>query len=133
MEPYQEFNLLEQDTETLFIAIYLLVCDRLETIIDRFGPIRRSPNTTDPLFIDAELVTCVLVGELVQFNSERAWHRELASTHRALFPNLISWSQYKRRFMAAGQLIELVRRLIVWRTCADHCHERFDGLIVSAS
>ncbi|MEL6182334.1 MAG: hypothetical protein AAFS10_25485, partial [Myxococcota bacterium] len=64
MEPCEQFNLLEQDTETLFIAIYLLVCDGLKQITDIFGPLRRSPNAIEPLFTDAELLTCVIVGEL---------------------------------------------------------------------
>jgi hypothetical protein len=88
MEPYEHFSVLEQDTEVLFIAIYLLVCQALENITLLYGPLRTSPNTTPPRFSDAELLTCVIVGEIKQHNSERAWHRELGSTFASLFPGV---------------------------------------------
>lgn len=128
MDPYSDVNLFELSTEDLFVSIYILACQNLKFIQALFGPLRRCADSLKPLFTDAELLTCVIVGELTQPVSQRAWWRQLSSTFQGLFPDLPSWGQYKRRAVAAGHLIELFRRQIVRRTCAAHGHERLvDG------
>ncbi len=51
------------------------------------GPLRRNLNGAKPKMSDADVLAVVVVGELKQFPSERAWYFELSTTHKKLVTN----------------------------------------------
>lgn len=125
MDSHPYGSLGGHDTEELFILIYLLVSRYLECRERQCGPLRRSRNGVLPKFTDAEVITEVLVCELEQPVSHRAWYHKLRGTWHGLFPNLLSRSRLLRRELALAPVIEDFRRKLIEYLYLDEDCERF--------
>ena len=89
------------------------------------GPLRRNLNGAKPKMSDADVLAVVVVGELKQFPSERAWYFELSTTHKKLVPNLISRSRLVRRRIELAPVLEAFRRKLIEYLGLDEGCERF--------
>lgn len=115
MDPHPYGTLNGRSTEEIFILIYVLVDRYLSDLIKQRGPLRRNNNGARPKLSDAEVITIILVGQLKQMPSERAWYHEVQTTWRYLFPTLNERSRFVRRRLALGGLINRFRaKLIEW-------------------
>ena len=63
-----------------------------------------------PAFSDSEMLTLLLAVDLLEFTSERRFRAFIAANYRALFPQLLSQSQFNRRARALRQLLEALRQ-----------------------
>jgi hypothetical protein len=66
-----------------------------------------------PLFSDSEVITLALAQHWCGFAKEREWLRFIAHNYRALFPHLLSQSEFNRRARNLCWLINALRRWVV--------------------
>ena len=66
-----------------------------------------------PLFSDSEVITLALAQHWCGFQKEREWLRFIAHNYRALFPHLLSQSEFNRRARNLCWLINALRRWVV--------------------
>jgi hypothetical protein len=66
-----------------------------------------------PLFADSEVITLALAQHWCGFAKEREWLRFIANNYRALFPHLLSQSEFNRRARNLCWLINALRRWVV--------------------
>jgi hypothetical protein len=87
---------MDQDFDTFLIALYLIVCEWLQTDGQRYI---RPQGGAPPACTDGELLTLILAHQLTQATwRERHWLRWLDKQgYRAWFPDLPSQSAYNRR------------------------------------
>jgi len=101
------------DIETLFTILFVLVDDWYLAKGRQFlvGKTGRSP-----VFSNSEVMTLMLGAEYLPFAAENQFLAYMRANHRALFPNLLSQSQFNRRARALRSLMELMRRdfLLDW-------------------
>lgn len=99
--------------ETLFTILFVLVDDWYlakgrQFLVGRTG--------RSPVFSNSEVMTLMLGAEYLPFAAESQFLAYMRANHRALFPNLLSQSQFNRRARALRSLMELMRRdfLLDW-------------------
>jgi hypothetical protein len=80
------------DLDTLLIALYVELTDRIIPSRSRHRGPRRPPLVTD-----AELVCLAVAQVLLRYDDERHWPRSAASRIGHLFPRLLCQSEYERR------------------------------------
>lgn len=66
-----------------------------------------------PLFADSEVITLALAQHWCGFAKEREWLRFIGNNYRALFPHLLSQSEFNRRARNLCWLINALRRWVV--------------------
>jgi len=66
-----------------------------------------------PLFADSEVITLALAQHWCGFAKEREWLRFIENNYRALFPHLLSQSEFNRRARNLCWLINALRRWVV--------------------
>jgi DDE family transposase len=66
-----------------------------------------------PLFADSEVITLALAQHWCGFAKEREWLRFIANNYHALFPQLLSQSEFNRRARNLCWLINALRRWVV--------------------
>jgi hypothetical protein len=66
-----------------------------------------------PLFSDSEVITLSLAQHWCGFDKEREWLRFIANNYRALFPHLLSQSEFNRRARNLCWLVHAMRRWVV--------------------
>lgn len=92
-------------------VIYVYVDDAQQALVARFGR-RRAPGP--PLRVsDSEVITCVLLCELLFRGDEERFCHYLQQHMRHLFPRQLDRSQFNRRRRALTGQLELIRRF--WR------------------
>ena len=66
-----------------------------------------------PLFSDSEVITLALAQHWCGFAKEREWLRFIANNYRALFPHLLSQSEFNRRARNLCWLMNAMRRWVL--------------------
>src|SRR5260370_40178557 len=66
-----------------------------------------------PLFSDSEVITLSLAQHWCGFPKEREWLRFIDNNYRALFPGLLSQSEFNRRARNLSWLINALRRWVL--------------------
>ena len=65
-----------------------------------------------PLFADSEVITLALAQHWCGFDKEREWLRFIDNNYRALFPRLLSQSEFNRRARNLCWLMNAMRRWV---------------------
>jgi hypothetical protein len=97
-------KLKESALATIFLVCYYYV----DELYGQVAHLVARPGTK-PTFTDAEVITLQLVGQMCDFDSEKAWHGYVRRNHLDLFPALISLSRYHRRSKDLMQVTKLIR------------------------
>lgn len=103
-----KISLKSSDLETVFLTIFFYV-DEIYKEISHFV----ARPGTKPRFTDSEVISLLLMAQLCNFDSERAWHRFVKKNYHSLFPALISLSRYHRRSKDLAQLTNLIRLVLL--------------------
>lgn len=107
MDPQPYGSLDGYDTQEVFILTYLLADKFLGKLSAQVGRLRRSNNTTPPVFTDAEMIATLVTKELkAPGDSLRAWFFKLSSDFLSYWPDLPSWSRWIRRKNQLANLVE---------------------------
>ena len=95
------------DVETLLTIIYVLVDDWYQTKGQRYmqGKVGRKPT-----FSDSEVITLMIAQDYIPYPAERQFIGYMRSNHLAVFPSLLSQSQFNRRARQLRYLVEAMRR-----------------------
>jgi len=95
------------DIETLLTIIYVLVDDWYQAKGQRLlqGKVGRKP-----VFTDSEVITLMLAADFIPYPGETQYLAYIRANHGALFPRLLSQSQFNRRARSLRQLVEALRR-----------------------
>ena len=97
--------------EEIAIVLFVQIDDAYQQLVARFGPCReRGPA---PAVSDSEVITWVVLGELLFQGDETRLCHYLDQYLRHLFPRQLDRSQFNRRRRALTGAIECLRRL--WR------------------
>lgn len=95
------------DIDTILTIIFVLVDDWYQ---NNGKKSRNSKPGCKPTFTDSEVMTLMLAGEYVPYPGELQFIGYIRANHHALFPNLLSQSQFNRRARNLRKLIEEMRR-----------------------
>lgn len=108
------------DIDTILTIIFVIVDDWYQ----RKG--RKSRNSRPgckPLFTDSEVLTLMLAAEYVPYPGELQFVAYIRANHHALFPKLITQSQFNRRARNLRKLVEEIRR--DWLQIFDITSEKY--------
>lgn len=125
MDPAPYGTLKGRTTQELFALVSHFLSRYFHDRAKHCGPLRRNKNGAVPKMSDVEVLTVVLVGELKQLPSERAWYFELSTEYRHLCPNLLSRSRLVKRRIALSSLLEAFRRKLLEYFGLDASPHRF--------
>jgi hypothetical protein len=103
----------------LFLVVYCLVDDWMQARFGHGNAPRRRRGPTPEEFSDAEVLTVLLVGELVHCPRERAWLRQVRASYGALFPKLPEDSRFSRRAERCRELLRQFREAVLFWADAD--------------
>lgn len=95
------------DIETILTTIFVLVDDWYQS--NGKNSSNRKPGRR-PTFTDSEIMTLMLASEYVPYPGELQFIGYIRANHHALFPNLLSQSQFNRRARNLRMRIEEIRR-----------------------
>lgn len=93
--------------ETLLTIIYVLVDDWYQ---EKGQELLKGKAGAKPVFSDSEVITLVLAMDFIPFPGETQFLGFIRANHLALFPRLLSQSQFNRRARSLRLLIEELRR-----------------------
>jgi len=105
---------VENDIETLAIALYVKIDDMLERWPD-LAPARPAGGIP-PTLSDAELLTMAVMSALMGLTSERRWLRYVRKELAGLFPRRIGQSGYNKRMRKSFFLFMRVIRMLAMDT-----------------
>ncbi len=105
---------MENDIETLAIALYVKVDDMLKKWPD-LAP-ARPEGSIPPTVSDAELLTMAVMSALLGFTSERRWLRYVKKELAGMFPRRIGQSGYNKRMRKLFFLFIRVIRMLAMDT-----------------
>lgn len=125
MDSYPYGTLGGHSTEQLFFILKAILERYLTDLEKHSGPLRKNKNGAKPKMTDAEVLAYVLVGELKQFTSERAWHHEFSTTFAHLVPCFLSRSRLVVRRIQLAPLLENFRRKLLEYLGLDSGEHRF--------
>lgn len=93
--------------ETLLTIIYVLVDNWYQSEGQRYmqGKVGRKPSLSD-----SEVLTLMIAQDYIPYGGERQYLGYLRANHQALFPDLLSQSQFNRRCRQLRYLLEAMRR-----------------------
>lgn len=95
------------DTETLLTTIYVLVDDWYQA---KGHKLLKGKPGAKPEFSDSEVITLMLAMDFIPFPGETQFLGFMRANYVALFPKLLTQSQFNRRARGLRLLIEEVRR-----------------------
>ena len=95
------------DIETILTIIFVLVDDWYQSNGKKS---RKGKPGSKPTFTDSEVMTLMLASEYVPYPGELQFVGYIRANHHALFPKLLSQSQFNRRARNLRKLIEEIRR-----------------------
>ncbi|MEN8174108.1 MAG: IS982 family transposase [Chloroflexota bacterium] len=95
------------DIETLLTIMYVLVDDWYQAKGQKMLKGKPGPK---PTFSDSEVMSLVLAMDFIPFPGETQFLGYIRANHLALFPELLSQSQFNRRARSLRLLIEEMRR-----------------------
>lgn len=95
------------DVETLLTIIYVWVDDWYQT---KGQPYMQGKVGRKPTFSDSEVITLMLAQDYIPYPAERQFMGYMRANHLALFPTLLSQSQFNRRSRQLRYLVEAMRR-----------------------
>ena len=101
------------DIVTLFTILFVVIDDWHQ----EYCPPRLKRKTgRPPKFSDSEVLTLMLGAEYLPFAADSQFLAYIAANHSAMFPDLLSQSQFNRRAHALRELMERMRRdlLLDW-------------------
>lgn len=78
---------------------------------------RRRVQTAE--FLDAEVLTVLLVGELCHRTREQAWLRQVRSSYHVLSPRLLEASRFSRRAERLREVLRKFREAVLYWADAD--------------
>ncbi len=94
------------DIESVFTILFVLIDDWYQNSCQWLaGKAGRKAR-----FSDSEVMTLMLAAEYLPFASESQYLAYIRANHRALFPQLLSQSQFNRRARGLRYLVEQMRR-----------------------
>lgn len=95
------------DIETILTIIYVLVDDWYQSKGQQLlqGKVGRKP-----IFSDSEVITLMLAEDFIPYPGELQFLGYIRANHLALFPRLITQSQFNRRARSLRLLVEALRR-----------------------
>lgn len=95
------------DIETILTIIYVLVDDWYQSKGQQLlqGKVGRKP-----IFSDSEVITLMLAEDFIPYPGELQFLGYIRANHLALFPQLITQSQFNRRARGLRLLVEALRR-----------------------
>lgn len=93
--------------ETILTIIFVLVDDWYQSNGKKS---RNGRPGCKPAFSDSEVMTLMLAGEYIPYPGELQFVGYIRANHHALFPNLLSQSQFNRRARSLRNLIEQMRQ-----------------------
>ncbi len=94
------------DIESVFTILFVLIDDWYQNNSQWLaGKAGRKAR-----FSDSEVMTLMLAAEYLPFASESQYLAYIRANHRALFPQLLSQSQFNRRARGLRYLVEQMRR-----------------------
>jgi hypothetical protein len=95
------------DIETILTIIYVLVDDWYQSKGQQLlqGKVGRKP-----IFSDSEVITLMLAEDFIPYPGELQFLGYIRANHLALFPRLITQSQFNRRARGLRLLVEALRR-----------------------
>jgi hypothetical protein len=101
---------MNMPVDAFLTALYTKVDDWYQTQ----GPVLLAGKVgAKPLFADSEVITLALAQHWCGFQKEREWLRFIAHNYRALFPHLLSQSEFNRRARNLCWLINALRHWVV--------------------
>jgi len=95
------------DIDTILTIIFVIVDDWYQ---NNGKKSRNGKPGCRPTFTDSEVMTLMLAGEYIPYPGELQFVGYIRANHHALFPNLLSQSQFNRRTRNLRKLIEEMRR-----------------------
>src|SRR5438067_3940264 len=101
---------MNMPVETFLSALYTTVDDWYQSQSASLlaGKVGRKPD-----FSDSEVITLALAMHWCGFTSEREWLRFVGNNYRALFPGLVSQSEFNRRSRNLCWLMDAMRRFVL--------------------
>jgi len=95
------------DIETILTIIYVMVDDWYQSKGHRLlqGKVGRKP-----VFSDSEVITLMLAADFIPYPGEQQFLGYIRANHLALFPRLLSQSQFNRRARSLRLLVEALRQ-----------------------
>jgi hypothetical protein len=101
---------MNMPVDAFLTALYTKVDDWYQTQ----GPVLLAGKVgAKPLFADSEVITLALAQHWCGFQKEREWLRFIAHNYRALFPHLLSQSEFNRRARNLCWLLNALRHWVV--------------------
>lgn len=93
--------------ETLFTILFVMIDDWYQSKGHRYVPRTAGRKAK---FSNSEVLTLMLGAEYLPFPSENQYLGYMRANHSALFPDLLSQSQFNRRARGLSYLAEMLRR-----------------------
>jgi Transposase DDE domain len=100
------------DLESLMITVFVLVDDWYQT--EGITLKALSPGAK-PEMSDSEIMTLALMMDYLPFPGETQFIGFIRANYQAWFPNLLTQSQFNRRFRQLEPMLERLRRKWVWQ------------------
>jgi hypothetical protein len=101
---------MNMSVETFLLVLYCIVDDWYQ----QNGPrLLRGKVGAKPEFSDSEVITLLLAQHWCGFQKEAPWLRFVDNNYRALFPRLLSQSEFNRRARNLCWLVEALRKDVV--------------------
>jgi uncharacterized lipoprotein len=100
------------DFESLIITVFVLVDDWYQTEVATLKAL--SPGAK-PEMSDSEIMTLALMMDYLPFPGETQFIGFIRANYQGWFPNLLTQSQFNRRFRKLEQMLETLRRKWVGR------------------
>jgi hypothetical protein len=95
------------DIDTILTIIYVIVDDWYQ---NNGKKTRLGKPGCQPTFTDSEVMTLMLAGEYVPYPGELQFIAYIRANHHAMFPKLLTQSQFNRRARNLRHLVEEMRR-----------------------
>jgi len=95
------------DIETILTIIYVMVDDWYQS---KGHCLLRGKVGRKPVFSDSEVITLMLAADFIPYPGEQQFLGYIRANHLALFPRLLSQSQFNRRARSLRLLVEALRQ-----------------------
>ena len=89
-----EYNVAHQSFEDFILVVFVLVDDLYQKVAPK--QVKHRPNVDKALLSDSEIITIALCGEMLGFDSKKAWYSFFKKNYRHLFPRMCDRSQFNR-------------------------------------
>jgi len=103
---FQEDETMYMDTETLIVAVYLVVDNWYLTEGHKY--LTGKPGRK-PAFTDSEMITFIILKEFLQFKAERKFLGFMHGNYLEIFPDMVDQGQFNRRSRALRLVVDNLR------------------------